>query len=157
MIKLGNWSVQREMFSNSGNGNWVDGRLWYPWRFSLRKSRDRIIQPPLPQSTKYCVCQSLSHAQLFAIPQTSPTGSSVHGILWARILEWVAISFSRGIFPTQGLTLSLLSVLYVQVDSLPLAPPRKPTETSIVHVKIYILYGSTFVVYEKQIWSFTMR
>ena len=26
----------------------------------------------------------------------SPPGSSVHGILWARILEWVAISFSRG-------------------------------------------------------------
>ena len=23
-------------------------------------------------------------------------GSSVHGILWAKILEWVAISFSRG-------------------------------------------------------------
>ena len=23
-------------------------------------------------------------------------GSSVHGILWARILEWVATSFSRG-------------------------------------------------------------
>ena len=29
-------------------------------------------------------------------------GFSVHGILQARILEWVAISFSRGIFPTQG-------------------------------------------------------
>ena len=26
----------------------------------------------------------------------SPPGSSVHGILQARILEWVAISFSRG-------------------------------------------------------------
>ena len=26
----------------------------------------------------------------------SPTGSSFHGILQARILEWVAISFSRG-------------------------------------------------------------
>ena len=26
----------------------------------------------------------------------SPLGSSVHGILQARILEWVAISFSRG-------------------------------------------------------------
>ena len=25
----------------------------------------------------------------------SPPGSSVHGIFWARILEWVAISFSR--------------------------------------------------------------
>ena len=26
----------------------------------------------------------------------SPPGSSVHGILQTRILEWVAISFSRG-------------------------------------------------------------
>ena len=26
----------------------------------------------------------------------SPLGSSVHGILQARILEWVAIPFSRG-------------------------------------------------------------
>ena len=26
----------------------------------------------------------------------SPSGSSIHGILQARILEWVAISFSRG-------------------------------------------------------------
>ena len=26
----------------------------------------------------------------------SPAGSSVHGILQARIMEWVAISFSRG-------------------------------------------------------------
>ena len=26
----------------------------------------------------------------------SPPSSSVHGILQARILEWVAISFSRG-------------------------------------------------------------
>ena len=33
----------------------------------------------------------------------SPPGSSVHGISQARILEWVAISFSRGIFLTQGL------------------------------------------------------
>ena len=29
-------------------------------------------------------------------------GSSLHGIPQARILEWVAISLSRGIFPTQG-------------------------------------------------------
>ena len=32
----------------------------------------------------------------------SLSGSSVHGILQARILEWVAISFSQGIFLTQG-------------------------------------------------------
>ena len=31
-------------------------------------------------------------------------GSSVHGILQARILEWVAISFSRGSFrPRTGI------------------------------------------------------
>ena len=29
-------------------------------------------------------------------------GSSVHGIFLAIVLEWIAISFSRGIFPTQG-------------------------------------------------------
>ena len=28
--------------------------------------------------------------------ECSPSGSSVHGILQARILEWVAISYSRG-------------------------------------------------------------
>ena len=32
----------------------------------------------------------------------SQPGSSVYGILRAKILEWVAIPFSRGIFPTQG-------------------------------------------------------
>ena len=34
--------------------------------------------------------------------------SSVHRILQARILEWVAIPFSWGIFPTQQLNPSLL-------------------------------------------------
>ena len=38
----------------------------------------------------------------------SPPGSSVHGIFQARILEGVAISFSGGIFLTQGLNLALL-------------------------------------------------
>ena len=31
----------------------------------------------------------------------SPLGFSVHGILQAGILEWVAIPFSRGYFPTR--------------------------------------------------------
>ena len=49
----------------------------------------------------------------------SPSGSSVHGILQARILEWVAISFSRGSSRPRdkpvGKRVSLL-----------LAPPGKP-------------------------------
>ena len=35
-------------------------------------------------------------------------GSSIHGVFQARILEWVAISFSRGIFLTQGSNPGLL-------------------------------------------------
>ena len=47
-----------------------------------------------------------------------PPGSSVHAILPARILEWVAISFLlQGIFPTKGLNSSLLHLLHWQVDS----------------------------------------
>ena len=34
----------------------------------------------------------------------NPPGSSVHGILQARILEWVAISFSRGSSGTRDQT-----------------------------------------------------
>ena len=38
----------------------------------------------------------------------SPPVSTVHGILQARILEWVVIRFSRWIFPSQGLNLDIL-------------------------------------------------
>ena len=38
-----------------------------------------------------------SRVRLFATPWTSSLpGSFLHGILQARVLEWVAISFSRG-------------------------------------------------------------
>ena len=45
----------------------------------------------------------------------SPTGSSVHGISQARILEWVAISFSRGSSqPRDGMCISCIGrrILY---------------------------------------------
>ena len=38
---------------------------------------------------------------------------TVHGILQARILEWVAFPFSRGIFPTQGLNPGLLHCRWI--------------------------------------------
>ena len=40
--------------------------------------------------------KSLSCVQLFVTPDYNLSGSSDHGISQARILEWVAISFSRG-------------------------------------------------------------
>ena len=57
----------------------------------------------------------------------SPPGSSVHRILQARTLEWVAISSSGGASWPQGSNLHLLSLLHWQVDSL----PGKPSITSI--------------------------
>ena len=46
----------------------------------------------------------------------SPSGSSVHGISQARILEWVAISFSRGGLPNPGTEPKSPAL---QADSLP--------------------------------------
>ena len=71
------------------------------------------------------VLSGFSCVQLYATVDCSPAGLSVHGILQARMLEWVAISSSRG-FPTQGRDLPLLSLLHWQEGCLPLAPPRKP-------------------------------
>ena len=72
-----------------------------------------------------CVCAQ-SCPTLCDSMDCSPPGSSVHGILQARILEWVAISFSSGIFLTQGLNPCLLRLLHWQVDSLPLSHLQSP-------------------------------
>ena len=53
----------------------------------------------------------------------SPPGSSVRGILQARTLEWVAASFSKGIFPTQESNPRLLPW---QADSLSLSRQGNP-------------------------------
>ena len=46
---------------------------------------------------KVCLLSCFNHVPLFATQWTvNPPGSSVHGILQARILEWVAVSASRG-------------------------------------------------------------
>ena len=41
--------------------------------------------------------ESLQSCPILCDPvDCSPAGSSVHGISQARVLEWIAISFSRG-------------------------------------------------------------
>ena len=70
----------------------------------LRNSLEASLVGLEPVQGMYChvtdgVCdvksQLLSRVQLFVTSvDCSPPGSSVHGILQARRLEWVAISFS---------------------------------------------------------------
>ena len=72
--------------------------------------------------SKICLlAQLLSHVWLFATPW------SVHGILQARILEWVAYPFSRDL-PNPGIKLGSPAL---QADSLPAEPQGKPKNTGV--------------------------
>ena len=63
----------------------------------------------LSDTVRVCV---LSRVWLFDPMGYTPPGSSVPGILQARILEWVAISFSRGSsWPRDGTPISCVSCI----------------------------------------------
>ena len=98
------------------------------------------LQPHLPVS-RLCMSNSLmelvssfkwkmkSHSVSRSVMPNSynpmdcnPPDSSVHGIVQARLLEWVAISFSRDL-PHPGIEPRSLAL---QADSLPSEPPEKP-------------------------------
>ena len=80
---------------------------------------------------QYCVgfClkgKLLSHVRLSATPWT------VHGILQARILEWVAFPFSRGSSQPKIEPRSPT----LQADSLPAEPPGKPKNTGLGNLSL---------------------
>ena len=63
----------------------------------LQKVRNRIIMQPRYSTSRYAAAaKSLQSCLTLCDPiDKSPPGSSVPGILQARILDWVAISFSN--------------------------------------------------------------
>ena len=76
-------------------------------------------------------------------------GSSVHGILQARILEWAALPFSRESFHP-GIELGSPTL---QADYLPSEPPRKPEDANypfqlnFLNLNKIILYFSVYVMF----------
>ena len=79
---------------------------------------------------KYSTCLVAQSRPTVCDPMDcSPPGSSVHGILQARMLEWTAISFSRASSQPEDPTriLSFLSPA-LQEDSLPAEPSGKPNK-----------------------------
>ena len=58
----------------------------------------------------------------------SQPGSSVHGFLQARILEWIAMPSSRGSSRPRNWTHVSLYLVHWQAGSWPLAPPGNPSE-----------------------------
>ena len=76
--------------------------------------KKRVLFPQL----KKCCLGAKSYLTLLNPMDCSQPGSSICGLSQERKLEWVAISFSRGIFLAQGLNLCLL---HWQAGSLPLS------------------------------------
>ena len=67
--------------------------------------------------------KSLSRLRLCDPVDCSLPGSSVHGIFQAIVLEWGAISFSRGDLPDPGIEPRSPAL---ESDALPSEPPGKP-------------------------------
>ena len=90
------------------------------------------------QSLQLCptLCSPMDH---------SSPGSSVHGVLQARILEWIVISYSRGSSWSRNWT-HLSYVSCRQAGSLPLAPPGKLTSKRIM---AWTMSGA----WEEMLWS----
>ena len=64
---------------------------------SLGKGAGISRKGALPTFWLLCVCQLLSRVRLCDPMDCSLPGSSVQGILQARVLEWGAISFRLGL------------------------------------------------------------
>ena len=60
--------------------------------------------PAVSLTLCYCCLVTHSCSALIDSVDCSPPGSSVHGVSQARVLEWVAISFSRGSSPPRDQT-----------------------------------------------------
>ena len=76
-----------------------------------------FFSTPSFQSGEGWTCESLSRVWPCDPTDCSPPGCLVHGVLQARILEWVAIPFPKGWgSPT------------LQADSSPSEPPGKPPQ-----------------------------
>ena len=82
-----------------------------------------------------CVLISQSCSTLCDSKDCNPPGASLHGVLQARILQWVAILFSRDL-PDPRIKLKSLTL---QASFLPSELPGKPYFI-ILCVYIYIIY-----------------
>ena len=95
-----------------------------------------------------CVCVLVTQSCLTLCDPTdySPPGSSVHGILQARMLEWVAISFPREDFLANSELLQFLENFIEQCVSraaasvfLVLLPLQ--SKSSWAHLKILLVFS----------------
>ena len=107
-----------------------------------------LKQNALPNNIhRHAHAKSLQSCPAISDPMDYTTpGTSVHGILQARILEWVAMPSSRDL-PDPGVNSCLLHLLHWQADSLPWVPPGKPhIYRDKLYVCIYIYWNKHFTI-----------
>ena len=83
-----------------------------------------------------CHAPSLSRVRLFVTP--CPPGSSIHGILQVRILEWVALPSPRHL-PNPGIKPRSLAL---QMDPLLSEPPGKPRVCIKINDQLWLIFMS---------------
>ena len=137
-IKLAIWYhlVDKTIVEQKGKKLTLNKELYIPSKWYMQCMNYNVCC--------WCCCSVTQSCLTLCDPvDCSPPGSSVHGILQARILEWVTMPSSRiledlswrmlekrsrkilQIFPIQGLNVRLLCVLHWQAGSLPLVLPGK--------------------------------
>ena len=119
------WQIQNMIFNNTSHfkksySGWfqLEKRVW--WGFHFAKIWGTLIEyfgintyimaeincyvPRVCVCVCVCVCCTQSCLTLCDPVAYSPPDSSIHRILQARMLEWVAISYSRGSSPPRDRT-----------------------------------------------------
>ena len=118
MIRQHHWlngrKFEQTLGDGEGQGNLVCCSPWGHKEWIQQSNRITKQAKSLQQ------CPTLCNPK-----ECSPPGCSVHGILQARTLEWLAMPSSRGSSRPRGQNY-LLGLLHWQVGSLPLAPAGKP-------------------------------
>ena len=156
------WHLIQEIWTSSDLGThggsvlelipwWYQGITVHTYLIHWHASHHTHLTPHSSTHTPYVVhtstytpqwkSESVSHSVVFDSLQPmdcSLPGSSVHGILQARILEWIAIPFSRGIFLTQGSNLGLLHCWWVLYC---LSHQGRPTRLRDTHTKPYAAHN----------------
>ena len=99
-------SVVKNLPANAENGALIPGSGRSPREGNSNPFQYSFLENPMDRGAWWTpeMIKFLSHVQLCNPKNCSPSGSSALGILQIRILEWVAISFSRGSFQPRDQT-----------------------------------------------------
>ena len=124
------WAIELTESYRHFKGSWNYSKTIYQHKWSIfRYFKTQGNKCLIGSCERYWVC-TCSVAQscltLRDRMDCSPPGSSVHRILQARILEWVAMPSSRGSSQPRDWIHVLLCLLPWQADSLSPVPPGKP-------------------------------